>query len=360
MAKGNLFQGMARGKVGDVVFSRLNGEQVSRVRNRHPKNPRTNAQLYQRAIMATILQAYAAGKEIFNHSFEGKSVGEGNMRVFMSRNIKMLRGVIASEVATRVALQEEMGRVVAPGSISPIPVPGLIVSQGTIQQNFFKVTPATMAANATIARPAAGGAEQKAAEYAAANGLYAGDIYTFITFVNYTNDVRFKLSTTNQPYGIQYLAKFGFLRLTVKDEIADVAATAATLNDIFNIEVDGEVFTTAMATEKVVGDAWELGDLLDLPNIMGTFAIIRSREDSGVRSTETMQIIAAENEYGIASWFALEAWQAGTAELGSSELLLEGGAAGESASGNNQSTEGGNSSGNNNGGATAPPDSSGW
>ena len=43
------------------VFSRLNGQQVSRVRNRNPKNPRTNAQLYQRAIMATVMQAYSAG-----------------------------------------------------------------------------------------------------------------------------------------------------------------------------------------------------------------------------------------------------------------------------------------------------------
>ena len=28
MSKGNLFLGFGRGKVGDVVFSRLNGEQV--------------------------------------------------------------------------------------------------------------------------------------------------------------------------------------------------------------------------------------------------------------------------------------------------------------------------------------------
>ena len=74
MAKGNLFQGMGRGKVGDVVFSRLNGEQISRVRNRHPKNPRSNSQLFQRAIMATVMQAYSAGKAIFDHSFEGYAV----------------------------------------------------------------------------------------------------------------------------------------------------------------------------------------------------------------------------------------------------------------------------------------------
>ena len=72
MAKGNMLQGMARGKVGDVVFSRLNGQQISRVRNRQPYNPRTNKQLIQRAIMATVMLGYSAGKEIFNHSFQGK------------------------------------------------------------------------------------------------------------------------------------------------------------------------------------------------------------------------------------------------------------------------------------------------
>lgn len=75
MAKGNMFLGMARGKVGDVVFYRADGQQLSRVRNRNPRNPRTNAQLFQRAIMATVVQAYAAGKELFDHSFQGFQSG---------------------------------------------------------------------------------------------------------------------------------------------------------------------------------------------------------------------------------------------------------------------------------------------
>ena len=75
MSKGNLFQGMARGSVGDVTFTRVNGQQVARVRNRKPKNPRTNKQLYQRAIMATVMRAYSAGRAIFDHSFEGVKFG---------------------------------------------------------------------------------------------------------------------------------------------------------------------------------------------------------------------------------------------------------------------------------------------
>jgi hypothetical protein len=94
MAKGNLFQGMARGAVGDVVFSRLNGQQVSRVRNRQPANPQTNAQLYQRAIMATVMQAYSFGKKIFDHSFEGKKKGSECQNAFLSLNSLKLRSAI--------------------------------------------------------------------------------------------------------------------------------------------------------------------------------------------------------------------------------------------------------------------------
>ena len=49
MAKGNLFLGMGRGSVGDVTFYRADGQQLSRARNRKPRNPKTNAQLIQRA-----------------------------------------------------------------------------------------------------------------------------------------------------------------------------------------------------------------------------------------------------------------------------------------------------------------------
>ena len=60
---------MGRGKLGDIVLTRIDGQQIARPRNRQPKNPRTNKQLYQRAVMATVMQAYSAGIKIFDHSF---------------------------------------------------------------------------------------------------------------------------------------------------------------------------------------------------------------------------------------------------------------------------------------------------
>lgn len=99
MAKDNLFLGTARGSVGDVTFSRLNGIQVARVRNRSPRNPQSPAQMVQRIIMSTVGKAYSFMSEICNHSFEGFETGQLSQRKFMEVNIGMLRDKVADILA---------------------------------------------------------------------------------------------------------------------------------------------------------------------------------------------------------------------------------------------------------------------
>lgn len=98
MSKGNLFLGMARGKVGDVVFARQNGEQVTRARNRAPKNPQTPLQLLQRVILKTASGAYSLLQPIADHSFQGEREGTPNQSVFMKRNVALLRSKCADEI----------------------------------------------------------------------------------------------------------------------------------------------------------------------------------------------------------------------------------------------------------------------
>lgn len=99
MAKDNLFLGTARGSVGDVVFSRLNGIQVARVRNRSPRNPQSPAQMVQRIIMSTVGKAYSFMREICNHSFEGFETGQLSQRKFMEVNVGLLRDKVAEVLA---------------------------------------------------------------------------------------------------------------------------------------------------------------------------------------------------------------------------------------------------------------------
>lgn len=87
--KGNLFLGMGRGSVGDVTFSRLNGQQVARARNRKPNNPRTQSQMRQRTIFMSAIKFYTRGvQNFFQFAFEDKKATETDYNAFMRHNSK--------------------------------------------------------------------------------------------------------------------------------------------------------------------------------------------------------------------------------------------------------------------------------
>lgn len=90
MAKGNLFLGMARGKVGSVVFSRLEGQQVSRAYNSKVANPKSVGQRIQRAVFATATRASKFLSSIVDHSFYGVKDGPKCVRRFVELNSKYL------------------------------------------------------------------------------------------------------------------------------------------------------------------------------------------------------------------------------------------------------------------------------
>lgn len=326
MAKGNLFQGMARGKVGDVVFYRMDGEQMSRVRNRHPKNPKTIAQLYQRAIMATIVRAYSAGSEIFDHSFQGKQVGMENMRTFLSRNMAVLRAAIQQDITQNTAFNEQLGTVVAPKSITPVPVAGLIVSEGTLSQDFFDYSSLGDDNVLQLKTPAIGEESTITLQDWVTNaGLRAGDIFTFVAFCNNDNKIMYQVPGSVQQYGTQYSCQFGWYRLTVKSTISTKQASTATFSDLFDIETDGNVFLGSIASKTVLAQTIPVTDLFLAEPKGATFAIIRSRDDSKMRSTTEMVEVTPEESYGIKSTYIIEAWEKEVDSLGNSELILEGG-----------------------------------
>lgn len=96
MAKGNMLLGQARGKIGDLVFSRNNGQQVVRARAAVVKNPQSEAQIVQRIILNTVAQAYSKMIAIVDHSFEGVQVGQQTMSAFMSTNLSRLRRTVSA------------------------------------------------------------------------------------------------------------------------------------------------------------------------------------------------------------------------------------------------------------------------
>lgn len=97
MSKGNMFLGYARGKVGSVVFSRANGQQITRAKADKVSNPRTDAQLLQRIIINTASAAYSVLSPICDHSFQGKQRGQQCMSEFMKKNADMLRNLVVED-----------------------------------------------------------------------------------------------------------------------------------------------------------------------------------------------------------------------------------------------------------------------
>lgn len=99
MAKGNMLLGHARGKVGSVVFSRLNGKQITRALAESVKNPRTDGQNVQRAIFATVNGFASAVRDIVDHSFQSYKEGSTSVNRFVSINVKKLRELYLSGAA---------------------------------------------------------------------------------------------------------------------------------------------------------------------------------------------------------------------------------------------------------------------
>lgn len=94
MAKDNMLLGFARGKVGDLVFYRHLGNQVTRARNSAPANPRTARQGVQRSILKTVSNFYALTSEIADHSFEGVNSGAACQAEFQRANLRLLRDFV--------------------------------------------------------------------------------------------------------------------------------------------------------------------------------------------------------------------------------------------------------------------------
>lgn len=124
MSKGNMFLGLARGSVGDLTFYRRNAQQITRVRVRNVKNPQSPAQMGQRAIQRTAVQAYTVLKSICDHSFQGVSYGANSYSKFLSINMDMLRQSAAAANSNQKAY--------CPSGFQGITAMPWIISKGTL------------------------------------------------------------------------------------------------------------------------------------------------------------------------------------------------------------------------------------
>lgn len=330
MAKGIDINGQLRGKRGGVVYYRTNGQQISRARNFAPKNPKTDKQLIQRAVTATIAQMYSEGKMIFDHSFEGKLVPAGSQREFLRLNMRALRQAILADIngAAGAADPAEYEASLRHYVVNPqrdTPTPGqYIISKGS-----YKDSPLSLViddGSLTLGFPAVSQDMNTVADYLAAYNFNAGDIHTVCFLTSNTDD----FSRVSSP-----TSHFGFIRLIVKSGIGGAASmTTAKVSDIFEVEAyhAAQSVVTSLGAYTFIADAGVSLNKVDwidakkfAPSACG---IICSRDDEKLRSNTVMQIVpyggARMDNWSVTGVSLVESWRNASGNV-QSDLILEGG-----------------------------------
>lgn len=347
MSKGNLFQGMARGSVGDVTFSRLNGKQVARVRNRNPRNPKTNPQLYGRAIMATVMRAYSAGREIFDHSFEGVAVGAASQNRFLSLNNRVLREYLAADINNSALVNKSINTFVGPKVQSPVPG-RYVISEGSLDAGLFGAYYAGGGSgridHSGIPTP---GEAQTAAAYfgnlVSQGRIAADDLYTICVFYcDPTSVPLFEIRERTEPATKQYATSFIYARLRPNMDLQEATEISAT-----GLQLIGKPGTGDGAAIFYVDSYGGTGDaasfasylrelnfsdqlnLTNWDNTTGSIGVIHSKVNTVLRSSSEMVpsgwTVSADTPFGITAPAILDAWKQGAAQVGTSDLILEGG-----------------------------------
>lgn len=260
MAKSKSFFGLRRGSTKAFTFQVLNGQQVTKDRVSDVKNPRTQSQMVQRMVMATTSAAYAAMRQIADHSFEGVSYGQMSMAKFSSINNKLLRDNL-SAVTSKHAYNKYQDRGLVPGCYQ--------LSAGSLPTPSFAFTASSGENSITIAvnGVTAAGAAPTANELASFFGLSLGEMATIcMIYANAAAD----------GYN------FSFVRIRF-DAAGTTVLTTSNFSEYFTVESDlGDAVLTVAA--QGISLAYN-ADITDAAAIQRCCIYSRKSNNSWLRST---------------------------------------------------------------------------
>ena len=240
MAKGIDILGTLRGKRGGIVYSRANGDQISRPRVT-PRNPKSAKQAVQRMVLATSAKLASVLEPIVNHSFENIPVGAKSVQHFRSNSMAVLRSAAASVFDGRTIIPAKFVIKGAPTFGFP---KGLVISRGSLpfggweysmEDGLMHVFPHALQAPITT---------QSAYEAAlAAIGLVPGDQLTFIELDVDLTTVVGSMVVNDETYR-NYRRYVRFSRITFKtdpafDEKPLVNTTAHAFDPLYIEEAEG-------------------------------------------------------------------------------------------------------------------------
>ena len=121
MAKSKSFFGLRTGSTKSLTFQVLRGQQITKDRVYRVSNPRSEAQMTQRALIPIVAAARSQLKGLVDHSFEGVAYGEASLREFSAQNLR----AGALDVTSY-----------SPNGVSNAGFANLLVSKGSINGSF--------------------------------------------------------------------------------------------------------------------------------------------------------------------------------------------------------------------------------
>lgn len=215
MAKDNIFLGFGRGKIGDIVMYRANGTQVTRARNRSPKNPQTPLQLLQRVILKTSAGAYSMLQEITNHSFQGLAEGTPSQSRFTELNVKYFRTLLKDEIESGDAA-EILGSLKTNFASKATSLPEMnpyVVSEGSMGSQMVQFVGGLFALMFVVPQAGATAATLTYQQVVDGLGLTRGDQITFLCL------------STDDAEGTGKFNGFRYARVILEPSDGDMATT---------------------------------------------------------------------------------------------------------------------------------------
>lgn len=271
-----------------------------------PKNPQTQRQMYQRAILATVIRMYAAGNAIFDHSFEGVQAGAKSQSKFVSLNTKALRESIK---------EGDTAYVCAPGIMAAVPN-DFQISAGTLAETYI---------NRMVLPEAEAGETVKS--YCQRNNLVEDDLYT-ICGLYVTDNTLYTLPGHSGDDVKVSQSQFFWIRLRVRN--TDSIEQVANMSQFFEIDAYSLSFGSIKELDAITvgtdrGTNLKIDSFVDGRDFKGLYGVIRSREDSGLRSTSFMWHDDNSHGWGLDAKYLLDAWMPSAGNgLGEPSKILNG------------------------------------
>ena len=304
MAKSKSFFGLRSGSTKSLTFQVYRGEQITKDRVYRVSNPRTEAQMTQRALIPIVAAARSALKGLVDHSFEGVAYGEASLKEFSKQNLRAGALKVTSY---------------SPNGVSNPGFADLIVSNGSINTPYEVVTTlqnSNIVSNSNNSTP-------RLSFPAAKAGDSADAIFKYLETYARTNNVDFIAPGTQLSFLTIYQS--GTVNVNTGGGNVEVPTSGFLLNRIYipNGDSDSENAKAINGQWKVLSDIAQGAFSVALTNEIGDHITIECGDADNEKShlditVEPKEITYNENNCGMAcilSRFENGVWKRSPARL---------------------------------------------